>query len=182
MIIERLSGFLSEDFAVAFLYNINIILFGDADCQYVLPWDLLKHYVNLCLIDNIPCLKFIIITAVTRNAEHNRKDAFARQGQGSKMNDRPLIEGGPLRLRTHSIHIENRELMSITGVKDVGSFNDAEVILMTDGGGLTVEGEGLHITKLNLDEGQVVIEGQLIALEYDDVPVEKPGLFARMFR
>ena len=50
------------------------------------------------------------------------------------MNDRPAIEGGTLRLRTHSIHIDNRELMSITGVKDVGSFNENEVILMTDGG------------------------------------------------
>ena len=62
------------------------------------------------------------------------------------MNDRPAIEGGTLRLRTHSIHIDNRELMSITGVKDVGSFNENEVILMTDGGGLTVEGTSLWDT------------------------------------
>lgn len=97
------------------------------------------------------------------------------------MNDRPAIEGGTLRLRTHSIHIDNRELMSITGVKDVGSFNENEVILMTDGGGLTVEGTSLHITKLNLDEGQIVIEGQIIAFEYDDMPVQKGSIFARMF-
>ncbi|MBR0156116.1 MAG: sporulation protein YabP [Clostridia bacterium] len=98
------------------------------------------------------------------------------------MNDRPMLEGGALRLRTHSIHIENRELVSITGVKDVGSFNENEVILMTDGGGLSVEGEGLHITKLNLDEGQIIIEGQLIALEYDEAPQQRPGFFSRMFR
>lgn len=98
------------------------------------------------------------------------------------MNDRPMLEGGTLRLRTHSIHLENRELMSITGVKDVGSFNESEVLLMTDGGGLSVAGEGLHITKLNLDEGQVVIEGQIIAFEYDEVPQQRPGFFARMFR
>jgi sporulation protein YabP len=93
-----------------------------------------------------------------------------------------MLEGGALRLRTHSIHIENRELVSITGVKDVGSFNENEVILMTDGGGLSVEGEGLHITKLNLDEGQIIIEGQLIALEYDEAPQQRPGFFSRMFR
>jgi sporulation protein YabP len=93
-----------------------------------------------------------------------------------------MLEGGALRLRTHSIHIENRELVSITGVKDVGSFNENEVILMPDGGGLSVEGEGLHITKLNLDEGQIIIEGQLIALEYDEAPQQRPGFFSRMFR
>jgi sporulation protein YabP len=93
-----------------------------------------------------------------------------------------MLEGGTLRLRTHSIHVENRELISITGVKDVGSFNENEVILMTDGGGLTLEGEGLHITKLNLDEGQIIVEGQLIAFEYDEAPQQRPGFFSRMFR
>lgn len=92
------------------------------------------------------------------------------------------LDGGTLRLRSHSIHIENRELMSISGVSDVASFNENEVILMTDGGGLSIEGTALHITKLDLDEGQVIVEGQLSALEYDDMPVQKGGLFARMFR
>lgn len=93
------------------------------------------------------------------------------------MNDRPCIEGSTLRLRTHSVHIENRELASITGVKDVGSFNESMVVLMTEGGGLTVEGTELHITKLNLDEGQVIVEGQIIAFEYDDVPVQRGSFF-----
>ena len=98
------------------------------------------------------------------------------------MNDIPAIESGALRLRSHSIHLENRELMSITGVKDAASFNESEVILVTDGGALTVDGAGLHITKLDLDEGQVVIEGQIIAFEYDEAPEPKAGLLSRMFR
>ena len=98
------------------------------------------------------------------------------------MNDRPCIEGSTLRLRSHSIHIENRELASITGVKDVASFNENEVILMTEGGGLTVDGTELHITKLNLEEGQVIIEGQIIAIEYDDMPAQRGSIFSRMFR
>ena len=97
--------------------------------------------------------------------------------------NRPSIEGSaPLRLRSHSIHIENRELMSITGVKDVMSFNENEIVLMSDGGGLTIDGNDLHITKLNLDDGQVVIEGQVVAVEYDDMPVQRVSLFSRMFR
>lgn len=99
------------------------------------------------------------------------------------MNEKISIEGGSgLRLRCHSIHIENRELASITGVKDVASFNENEVILMTEGGGLSIDGNELHITKLNLEEGQVIIEGQIIAFEYDDMPVQRGSLFSRMFR
>ena len=47
------------------------------------------------------------------------------------------IESG-MRLRSHCIHIDNRALMSITGVKDVLSFNEQEVALITEAGELHV--------------------------------------------
>lgn len=97
------------------------------------------------------------------------------------MNDTRLTESG-LRLRSHAIHMDNRELLSVTGVRDVGSFNEAEVSLSTDAGGLTVEGEELHITKLDLDDGQVIVEGRIGAVIYDeDVPEKKGSIFKRMF-
>lgn len=92
------------------------------------------------------------------------------------------IESGAQRIRSHSVHIECRELMSVTGVKDVLSFNDQTVSLITDGGELNVEGMGLHITRLNLDDGQVVIAGQISALDYDDPPEPRGSMFSRMFR
>ena len=72
--------------------------------------------------------------------------------------------------------------MSITGVKDVLSFNEQEVALITEAGELHVEGSELHMTKLNLDDGQVVIEGEVYALEYADSQESKGSLFSRMFR
>lgn len=96
--------------------------------------------------------------------------------------DRILGEGGAARLRTHSVHIEGRELISISGVKDVDCFNDVEIELLTDAGQLRIEGSGLHITKLSLDDGQVIIEGEIIALEYSDTVQQRGSLFARMFR
>ena len=73
--------------------------------------------------------------------------------------DRILGEGST-RIRSHSVHIEGRELMSVSGVKDVDCFNEAEIELLTDAGQLRIEGSGLHITKLSLDEGQVIVEGK----------------------
>lgn len=72
--------------------------------------------------------------------------------------------------------------MSITGVKDVLNFNEQEVALVTEAGELHVEGSELHMTKLNLDDGQVVIEGEVYALEYADSHESKGSLFSRMFR
>lgn len=96
--------------------------------------------------------------------------------------DRPILEGAGTRLKTHAIHIENRELMSITGIKEVISFNDVEIVLMTDLGKLRIEGNDLRITKLNVDDGNVIIEGQIIALEYEETTMQKGGLFSRVFR
>ncbi len=93
----------------------------------------------------------------------------------------PRLESG-LRMRPHAIHIEGRTLTSVTGVKDVASFNEMEIFLITEAGELTIEGSGLHITKLNLDEGQVVLEGEVVAIEYADAPALKGGVFSRLFK
>ena len=98
------------------------------------------------------------------------------------MADYKGIESGAQRIRAHTIHIDSRELMSITGVKDVMSFHEQEVALLTEGGELHIDGNGLHITKLNLDDGQVVLEGEISALFYEDAPEAKGSLFSRMFR
>ncbi len=92
------------------------------------------------------------------------------------------MDTGSMRIRTHAIHIDNRELMSVTGVKDVISFNEQEVRLLTEAGELHIEGMELHITKLNLDDGQVMIEGEVIALEYDETQQERGSVFSRLFR
>jgi len=96
------------------------------------------------------------------------------------MQDQRLLEGG--RLRSHSIHIDDRRLMSVSGVKDVDSFNEQFVQLLTEAGELRIEGNGLRITKLSLDEGHVIVEGEIIALEYAEAPGERGSLFSRMFR
>lgn len=90
------------------------------------------------------------------------------------------LDGG--RMRPHAIHIEGRSLTSVTGVKDVASFNEEEVDLITEAGSLTIEGIRLHITKLNLDEGQVVLEGEVVALEYSDAPEARGNVFSRLFK
>lgn len=86
----------------------------------------------------------------------------------------------PLRLRPHNAVIENRERMSLTGVAAVESFNEREVKLTLDQGGMTIYGQGLHMNKLNLEDGQLSLEGIIEGLEYSGKP--QGGLMGRLFK
>ncbi len=72
-----------------------------------------------------------------------------------------------------NIVLENREKLNITGINDILSFDDQVVILSTDLGMLTIKGTELKINKLNIDENEVRIEGNIISLNYSQENFEK---------
>jgi sporulation protein YabP len=82
----------------------------------------------------------------------------------------------------HSIVIQGRERITVAGVLDVDSFNETEIQLVTDLGLVTIVGEQMHISRLNLEDGQMIVEGLFVALEYSDEDVKRRGsLFSRLF-
>lgn len=70
--------------------------------------------------------------------------------------------------RPHSLTLEERSRAVISGVEAVDSFNEEMIVLLTSAGAMTLIGENLHVSRLNLEEGQLLIEGSVIALEYDE--------------
>lgn len=82
----------------------------------------------------------------------------------------------------HSLSLDGRRKLLVSGVTDVDSFNEQEVIMGTTMGTLRVHGEDLHMEKLSVDSGDVVVTGEIAALEYEDMPVKGEGFFARLFR
>jgi len=62
--------------------------------------------------------------------------------------------------------LENKEKLSITGITDVDTFDEGKIILFTEDDTLIVEGENLHIQKLDVANGEVMIEGAIYALQY----------------
>ncbi len=82
----------------------------------------------------------------------------------------------------HNCILEDRKQLSVSGVKNVGSFDEQTITAITECGEITVKGEGLHITKLSLEIGELCIEGTINSLTYADV-YEKSGSFlSRVFR
>jgi sporulation protein YabP len=84
--------------------------------------------------------------------------------------------------KPQNILLENREKLLINGVLDVESFNEQFVIVHTDLGVLAVRGEGLHISRLNLDNGELNVEGDIVSLEYTESEGSKGGFFSRLFK
>lgn len=80
----------------------------------------------------------------------------------------------------HRIELDGRERLTVTGVEDVGRFDESEIVMTTALGTLVVTGEGLHIGKLSLDGGELHVDGRIDALCYEDTPV-RGGLLSRLF-
>jgi len=82
----------------------------------------------------------------------------------------------------HSIILENRNHLSVSGVSDVDSFDDGGVVLYTTQGTLNIRGSGMHINKLNVDNGEVTIDGEIWSMDYSDSDGKKGGFFSRFLR
>lgn len=93
------------------------------------------------------------------------------------MNEERKLPGGQ-----HHIILENRSAMSVSGVLNVDSFDEGSIILMTEMGTLSIIGEELHINRLNVDTGELQIEGSIERLEYSADEVRKGGFFERLFK
>jgi len=82
-----------------------------------------------------------------------------------------------------NVIVENRNKVTITGVEQVESFNENIIILMTVKGGMTIKGEGLNVGKLNLDDGNVKIDGIINGIFYNDKDSSQKGnLIGKIFK
>ena len=83
--------------------------------------------------------------------------------------------------REHAVTLVDRQRLSLTGVEDVDCFNEQLVVLRTPLGTLTIAGEGLNMTALNLERGCAEIEGSIEGMEYS-ADRRAGGLLRRLFR
>lgn len=82
--------------------------------------------------------------------------------------------------KPHTLSLDDRCRLSVTGVEEVESFDEAEIIMNTAQGDLIVRGGGLHIGKINLDVGELRVEGTINELSYED-HTKSSGFWQRLF-
>lgn len=69
----------------------------------------------------------------------------------------------------HTLVIDRRSHATVTGVLDVCSFQENEVIFKIDSGEMILTGQNLHIAKLLLEEGQLHVDGHIDGVIYQSV-------------
>lgn len=87
--------------------------------------------------------------------------------------------------RTHKLMLSNRRTCNLTGINDVLSFDENEIILETDQGMLMVKGTDLHVSRLTLDKGEVDIDGKFDSFTYSEqtgLSTKGESLLARLFK
>ena len=87
-------------------------------------------------------------------------------------------------LSDHSLKLRDRRIGTVTGVQDIKSFDDKEILLFTKAGKLLIKGEQLHVKQLDLEKGEVDLEGKVDSLTYlsKNTDNRDESLFKRMFR
>ena len=84
--------------------------------------------------------------------------------------------------RPHSLILEDRAYLTVTGVSDVDSFTDQKVIAYTDLGELSIYGSNLKINKLSVESGELTLEGNIFSMSYSENQKRSGGFFARLLK
>lgn len=86
--------------------------------------------------------------------------------------------------KKHIVNLVDRERLSMSGVTDVYSFDEAVIELETVEGYVDIEGTELHIVKMNLDNGELLVEGKVSQISYQDQDVKKKkgSVLSKLFK
>lgn len=87
--------------------------------------------------------------------------------------------------RVHKLILNNRRSCNLTGVNDVLSFDENEIILETEQGMLMIKGMELHVNRLTLDKGEVDVDGRIDSLTYSEqsgMGAKGESLLSRLFK
>jgi len=107
---------------------------------------------------------------------------------GIILDDRNNIRSDLRKMRTersHIVSIDNRKKMAVSAVLNVESFNEMEIVLETEMGMLTIKGSSLHMSKLNLDTGDLLIDGNIDSCVYSekqDFKTKSAGFLSKLLK
>lgn len=68
----------------------------------------------------------------------------------------------------HHLILQDRNLLELTGVSDLSSFDENVVIATTSMGELTVHGHNLNVRHLDLESGLLALEGKVDSFIYSE--------------
>ncbi len=86
--------------------------------------------------------------------------------------------------RNSNLSLENRKKLILSGVIEVISFDSQKIDLTTVLGNLSIKGSDLKMNKLDVKNGDVIINGSIDSMVYNEKEVKKSkeSIISRLFK
>ena len=81
----------------------------------------------------------------------------------------------------HVITIDNRKKMMLTGIVEVVSATEKTIVAKLTDKTIYILGADLRVSKLNLEETLLIVEGMIDSFKYAEISSSK-GFFKRVFK
>ena len=81
----------------------------------------------------------------------------------------------------HEFHLKNRNRLNLTGVREVISYNEKNILLDTTQGTLVIKGKDLKLKQLNLENSKIRIKGHINLMNYKEQK-EQSSFFEKLFK
>ena len=80
--------------------------------------------------------------------------------------------------------LENRKRLTLSGVLEVISFDEEKILLNSKLGALTIKGNELKMNKLDVQNGDVMINGEIYYVVYSakEVKKQKESILGKLFK
>ena len=82
---------------------------------------------------------------------------------------------------SHRISLLDRAQLQISGVCEVISFDEDTVLLRTVCGTMKIDGSAMHVSALNVDRGELNLNGRVDGISYEGDGPGKSGFWSRLF-
>ncbi len=92
------------------------------------------------------------------------------------------MENNALAANKQSLILEDKRFLSVSGVSDVASFDEQNIVAQTVMGELTVSGNELKINNFSTQTGDLSVEGNIASLCFSERAESSGGFFSRIFR
>ncbi|MBR3836293.1 MAG: sporulation protein YabP [Clostridia bacterium] len=68
----------------------------------------------------------------------------------------------------HDLIVESRKKVTMTGIKDVESFDEETIVAQSECGEIALHGKGLKISRLSVESGDMAVEGEIDSVIYSE--------------
>ncbi|AOR22343.1 sporulation protein YabP [Clostridium taeniosporum] len=86
--------------------------------------------------------------------------------------------------KNSNLSLENRQKLILSGVIEVLSFDNQKIDLTTVLGNLSIKGSDLKMNKLDVKNGDVIINGNIDSMVYSgkEIKKSKESIISRLFK